>query len=181
MPKALVVCIILFFLALSGASKTDKVYSSCESENIGKWNTKHVGKFILSWLKSVVSVPRKFQRKHAASALHEPKPLQETEDMSAREREISTIFQSIKEEGITWQWKSNRREEGFLYSPFLVEEGVFSGDNIVFIYPDLETGLKGIFENGQLVEAVEVNVIAERCNKGVKELQFSEPKKDQVR
>ena len=48
----------------------------------------------------------------------------------------------------------------------------FTGDDIAFIYPYLETGLQGRFINGELVEAQAVEIVAQRLNNGVKELRF---------
>ena len=79
--------------------------------------------------------------------------------------------------GITWHWrntnkiKNEMKLNGFLYGK-LDSEGKFSGENISFIYPDFLTGLRGIFKNGVLHSAKAVDVVAERCNNGVKELKL---------
>ena len=49
-------------------------------------------------------------------------------------------------------------------------EGKFTGEDITFIYPDFLTGLKGTFVNGVLEHATAVNIVAERCVAGIKEL-----------
>ena len=57
-------------------------------------------------------------------------------------------------------------------------EGRFTGDNIVFVYPDFLTGLQGTFHDGVLVKGRAVDIIGERCNKGIKELQLRSSKYD---
>ena len=64
---------------------------------------------------------------------------------------------------------------GFLYGQ-VDSAGRFTGDNIAFIYPDLQTGLQGTFVNGELVETTAVEIVAERWNNGVKELSFGKGK-----
>ena len=54
----------------------------------------------------------------------------------------------------------------------------FLGENIAFIYPDFETALLGKFENGVMIAAKPTRIAAERCNNGIKELKFSEPKEN---
>ena len=54
----------------------------------------------------------------------------------------------------------------------------FTGENIAFIYPDFETALLGKFENGVMIAAKPTRIAAERCNNGIKELKFSEPKEN---
>ena len=49
------------------------------------------------------------------------------------------------------------------------------GDNIVFIYPDMETILVGRFEKGEMVAAKESKIVKERCNKGIKEIRIATP------
>ena len=47
-----------------------------------------------------------------------------------------------------------------------------TGDNITFIYPDLETRLQRRFLKGELVEAHAVEIVAIRWHNGLKELIF---------
>ena len=49
------------------------------------------------------------------------------------------------------------------------------GDNIVFLYPDMETALIGRFENDTMVAAKPSKVIAERCHRGIKEIKVATP------
>ena len=54
---------------------------------------------------------------------------------------------------------------------------IFSlGDNIVFLYPDMETVLIGRFENETMVAAKPSKVLAERCHQGIKEIRVARPK-----
>lgn len=61
--------------------------------------------------------------------------------------------------------------DGFLYG-FVDKHGQFTGSDITFVYQDLLTGLTGSFVNGVLQWAHAVDVVAERCNNGIKELRF---------
>ena len=54
----------------------------------------------------------------------------------------------------------------------------FIGDDIIFVYPDMKTTLVGRFENGQMISAKASKIIAERCNKGIKEIRLDAPRKD---
>ena len=72
---------------------------------------------------------------------------------------------------MAWQWKSDRMLEGFLYGE-VDQEGKFTGDEITFIYPDLLTGLHGKFVDGEVLEARAVDIVAERCQQGIKEIKL---------
>ena len=52
------------------------------------------------------------------------------------------------------------------------QEGKFTGEEITYIYPDLLTGLHGKFRDGEVVEARAVDIVAERCQQGVKEIRL---------
>ena len=54
----------------------------------------------------------------------------------------------------------------------LSQQGRFTGEEITFIYPDLLTGLHGRFRDGEVVEARAVDIVAERCREGVKEVRL---------
>ena len=73
--------------------------------------------------------------------------------------------------GLMWQWRGGEIYHGFLYGK-VDSLGRFTGDNITFIYPDLETGLQGKFVNGELVDASAVKIVAERWINDLKELSF---------
>ena len=80
------------------------------------------------------------------------------------DRSVVTIgtFHGGRPYSLTWQWRSKRILDGFLYGR-LLGEGKFTGDDITFIYPDFLTGLRGTFVNGVLEHATAVNIVAERC------------------
>jgi len=81
------------------------------------------------------------------------------------------LFSNEKPRGKTWQLKSARMLEGFLYGE-VDQEGKFTGDEITFIYPDLLTGLHGKFVDGEIQEARAVDIVAERCQEGIKEIKL---------
>ena len=81
------------------------------------------------------------------------------------------VFEGNISVGLAWQSRTNRRMDGFLYGK-VDHYGIFTGDNITFIYPDFLTGLRGSFVHGVLHNATAVDVVAERCNNGVKELKI---------
>ena len=58
------------------------------------------------------------------------------------------------------------------------DSGAFSGDNIIFIYPDFLTGIQGQFVDGELVWGLAVEIIGERCNLGLKEIRVRRSKHD---
>ena len=80
-------------------------------------------------------------------------------------------FYNNRPRGLAWQWKSERMLEGFLYGK-VDKEGKFSGDEITYIYPDLLTGLHGKFVDGEVLEARAVDIVAERCQQGIKEIKL---------
>ena len=61
--------------------------------------------------------------------------------------------------------------EGFLYGE-VDQEGKFTGDEITFLYPDLLTGLRGKFVDGEIQEARAVDIVAQRCHQGIKEIKL---------
>ena len=81
------------------------------------------------------------------------------------------MFSNEKPRGKTWQMKSERMLEGFLYG-VVDHEGKFTGDEITFLYPDLLTGLHGKFVDGEVQEARAVDIVAERCQQGIKEIKL---------
>ena len=93
-------------------------------------------------------------------------------DTDARKGYITVgFFQDEKPRGLAWQWRSERMLEGFLYGEVDLE-GKFTGDEITFLYPDLLTGLHGKFLDGEVLEARAVDVVAERCRQGIKEIRL---------
>ena len=62
-------------------------------------------------------------------------------------------------------------------NPMWGAPGEFSGADIAYIYPDMTTAILGTFDNGILIHGREVEIVGEKCDsRGVKVLQFSEPK-----
>ena len=93
-------------------------------------------------------------------------------DTDARKGYVTVgFFKDGKPHGLAWQWQSERMLEGFLYGE-VDEEGKFTGDAITFLYPDLLTGLHGKFVDGEVEEVRAVDVVAERCRQGVKEIKL---------
>ena len=72
--------------------------------------------------------------------------------------------------GISWQWLAKRKLEGMLYGQ-MDSEGRFTGEDIIFIYPDMLTGIQGHFRNGELVSGSAVDIAGERCHQGLKEIE----------
>ena len=52
----------------------------------------------------------------------------------------------------------------------------YLGDNIVFVYPDMETVLVGLFRDGKLIAGKPSKIIGERCHNGIKEIKVARPK-----
>ena len=88
---------------------------------------------------------------------------------SSRKLEIGN--DRLKSRGISWQWRAKRKMEGMLYGR-MDTEGRFTGDDIIFIYPDMLTGIRGQFRNGELVSGSAIDITGERCNQGLKEIEF---------
>ena len=51
-----------------------------------------------------------------------------------------------------------------------------AGENVTFVYPDMQTVLIGKFEKGKVISARPSKIIHERCNNGIKEIQVETPK-----
>ena len=83
-------------------------------------------------------------------------------------------FKESRPRGLAWQWQSERMLEGFLYGDLGNGGRGFTGPDLLYIYPDLETGLRGRFEAGEAVAVRAVTVTSERCSQGVKELRTRE-------
>ena len=63
-------------------------------------------------------------------------------------------FEAGQPRGLAWQWRSERDLEGFLYGDLDDKRGRgFTGEGILYLYPDLVTGLRGRFSAGEAVEA----------------------------
>ena len=88
-------------------------------------------------------------------------------------------FVDAKPIGNTWQWKNERIFEGFL-NGIVDENGTFTGEDITYIYPDFQTGLKGIFIGGEVAAARAVIITEERCHNGIKEIRTKKIASDQT-
>ena len=86
-------------------------------------------------------------------------------------------FSQEKPSGLTWQWRSKRLVEGFLYGK-VDDSGRFTGPDILYLYPDMVTGILGTWREGSLVEGRAVDILAERCHHGLKELRTAPARHD---
>ena len=79
-------------------------------------------------------------------------------------------FKSSRPHGVCWR---ELLGGGWIYG-HVNDEGLFTGDDIAYIYPDIRTAIVGKFERGLLVKGQAAEVVGERCNElGVKVLKFS--------
>ena len=76
--------------------------------------------------------------------------------------------------GICWKFNSGG---GALFGPVDCD-GEMSGEDIVYIYPDLTVGLKGFFRKEKMVFGRKVDVIRAWLSKGNLDLEVSSPKKN---
>ena len=51
-----------------------------------------------------------------------------------------------------------------------------SGNDIIFVYPDMKTVLIGKFNDGEMISAKRSKIIKERCRLGIKEIKVANPK-----
>ena len=72
--------------------------------------------------------------------------------------------------GVGWRKRGDSRLDGYLYGK-IDSTGEIQGDDVLFIYPDLETGLLGMFEKGELVQGRVVEIVGERCGEGIKHVE----------
>jgi len=185
------------FVSLTSSKKF--IISSCSEKTTTKWNDKHVESNLRSWLKSVSTIsvgpedglksaryyPIKrefgphFDMEDVADFHDNPTDTgvndEEYEDEEVIDTDAEKGFITIghfvadKPVGKAWQWKHERLIEGFLTGS-VDENGKFSGKDIIYIYPDLQTGLRGKFVDGEVAEARSVIITEERCNNGMKEV-----------
>ena len=97
--------------------------------------------------------------------------MEENSHLVDNDRRVVTIGTFIRNVpfGLTWQWRSKRMAEGFLYGE-VDRRGQFTGEDITYVYPDFLTGLRGKFLHGVLVDATAVDIVGERCKGGIKEI-----------
>jgi hypothetical protein len=53
---------------------------------------------------------------------------------------------------------------GFMHGQFEMSSGQASGDDLSYIYPDMETAFRGRFENFVMKEAKEAEIVSIHCN-----------------
>jgi hypothetical protein len=123
---------------------------------------------VTPWNEDISTIPAQI-----ASWLHHPDGKVQQSGRFVMERGVFTFGNFIGNLpiGLAWQSRSGRKMEGFLYGK-VDQNGEFTGNNITFIYPDFLTGLRGSFAAGVLRHATAVDIVAERCYKGVKELKI---------
>ena len=184
------------------ANTANAVYSSCTGRGITTWNKniKTVSLEIKSWLQSMVSVRSDMSNNvdDVSSMLYSPRLFDSsvsmsefskhtfgyndvlsgdhTDDNDRRRRTVSKFKHGLPK-GETWQWRSKRIIEGMLYGHVDLF-GKFTGNDIIFLYPDFLTGIKGEFLDGELIAGVSVDVTGERCNLGLKDILVKPVKHD---
>ena len=194
--------VILLSLFSRLSASGPQIISSCPPTGASEWNEEHVGAHLRSWLQSVTTV-RIADEDGVKSMRYFPEtdeygPHSDTENFSDTHDNPRDTGQSVEEgqelvdtdaekgyvtiahfkesrpRGLSWQWQSERILEGFLYGDLGDGGRGFSGPDLLYIYPDLETGLRGRFEAGEAVAVRAVRVSSERCSQGVKELRTRE-------
>jgi len=86
-------------------------------------------------------------------------------------RRVVTIarFNEGRPTGRVWQWVGRGELEGWLY--FEDIKGThLRGSQVLFLYPDLTTGLRGEWTGEKIVHPKVVELVAERCRDGLKEV-----------
>ena len=81
--------------------------------------------------------------------------------------------------GFVWKMRGESKLDGFLYGKADLL-GELSGDDIVFVFPDFETGLVGQFAKGELVVGRVCNIVGERCSEGVKQIEVKNIENDET-
>ena len=132
------------------------------------------GQPLLTWNYDLKSIPKQINKWISSLDIS-------AGDEIAQFRHFQNSTQRLVSEGLAWHWRNTdkimnkMKKNGFLYGK-VDRNGKFSGKNITFIYPDFLTGLRGTFEEGVMRYATAVDVVAERCNNGVKELKLEHSK-----
>ena len=147
---------------------SSSLVTSCTGVSSEAWARRGVAASLRSWLRSGVTVAGEGP---VSSSLYDPLTrellphfaghndrleLDEEGEEEETNRRVVTIAQLGEEEGVVWQWRGRREEEGWLYW----RKGE---EKVIFLYPDLLTGLEGRWREEVLEEAREVRVVAERC------------------
>ena len=74
-------------------------------------------------------------------------------------------YSSSKASGIFWAGMRGGRPTGHLHGAIDPADGSITGNNISYIYPDMETALLGIFKYGKMQDAQESILLDLECNK----------------
>ena len=74
-------------------------------------------------------------------------------------------FENSKASGTFWVGMFGGKPNGHLHGTIDVDDGTITGDNISYIYPDMETALLGRFENAVMIKAQESTVLDVKCAK----------------
>lgn len=172
----LYISFIIFGLSSCGVSKyADKyVKSSCPPQYVQQWNHRNVSAHLKSWWRSFQYTSREsnlkafyFDRK---SNEFYPEPSDST---------VNTVFRwsDVGRDTVTWQVFDSEVDSGLLYGNVSLN---FTGSDIIYIYPDFKTALKGRFENGKFIRGIEAVITAERCYYGIKQIKTKYKNVDQI-
>ena len=74
---------------------------------------------------------------------------------------------------MVWKFRGSSKLDGFLYGK-IDGLGGLTGSDVLFVYPDFETGLFGTFDNDELVVGRAVDIVGEKCVEGVKQVEVVE-------
>ena len=179
------VSLVLFFCNahISGDFSSScqlKVESTCSQSGVSiSWNTKKVSKHLKQWIQSVSITQEKDDWK---DKLHGSKYVEMLIGESGQDI-LSTIANVACRRGsspgkpIGKVWKRPKTvknygqfQNGFFYGSLDSIGQRFSGDDVIFVFPDMKTVLVGKFRKGHMVAARESKIIGERCNNGIKEI-----------
>ena len=179
------------------SSPPTAAFSSCTGRGVTEWNTEPatIKHSLQSWLLGTLTVLTTTEEREAlydgvVSRLYSPvnntwaphwpgvnSLVSDILEDEARELITVSKFSQEKPAGLTWQWRSSKLLEGFLYGK-VDDSGRFTGPDILYLYPDMVTGILGTWSQGSLVEGRAVDVLAERCQHGLKELRTAPARHD---
>lgn len=165
--------VILTSLAFFGLASEDKYYTSTCSNGDTDWNREMVTAHLRYWLRSI-----KVAKDQELTSSISVKWAKSIPNYKQQEEEDRLDFVGNGEFG----WKAfghagRRFHDGFLYGrPVDKVNGIFTGNKVVFVFPDFETVLVGRFENNTMIGAKTARIKAERCLNGIKRLQVTRPK-----
>ncbi|XP_023325406.1 histone-lysine N-methyltransferase SETD7 isoform X2 [Eurytemora carolleeae] len=148
--KVLVFVSVCLFVGFARSSLNMTIRSTCSNLENQKWNNRKIGDNIRVWWNSLTTV------------------------FGSKGPNLYLFYSggtSSTPAGVTWQMAGRERRDGFIYGK-PDTQGFLTGDDLVFIYPDFRTGLLGRFTEGILEYGREIKITWERCNMGVKEIQY---------